>query len=175
MRSAISIGTVSVFLTIMGIVGCGSGEVAERNAAGSGSPHGHSHTGDYGHRGPHDGHVIELGHDHKYHAELVENDDSERLTVYILDRDLNEISIDQKSIVLILSAGGETTSYKLDAVDHARSPAVSRFESTDKALFHTWEQYADLTGKLRVTIEGVSYVGRVAHHSHAGDDSTHWH
>lgn len=175
MRSPISTATVFVFLAVMGILGCGSGEVAERNSVGAGSPHGHSYTGDYVHRGPHDGHVIELGHDHKYHAELVENNNSERLAVYILDRDLNEISIGQKSIVLILSAGGGATSYKLDAVDHARSPAVSRFDSTDKALFHTWEQYADLTGKLRVTIEGVPYVGHVAHHSHTGDDSTHWH
>ncbi len=131
----------------------------------------HAHSHEHGDTGPHGGHLIELGRKRKYHAELVENDAAETVTVYILDAHLGELAISGKSIYLNLATGGETTAYEMVAAGDGQSANCARFESTDKALFRVWE-HGEVTGKLRVTIEGVPYVGRIALHDHLHDNTS---
>jgi len=59
---------------------------------------GHDRAGE--HQGPHGGHVVELGHNHEYHAELVEDEAAGLVTVYILGKDLREFPIAESSIAL---------------------------------------------------------------------------
>ncbi len=135
---------------------------------------GHAHGHDHGDTGPHGGHLIELGRNGKYHAELVENDAEETVAIYILNAHMKELAIAERSIVLNLTTDGETAAYGMVAAGDGQSANHSRFESTDKALFRVLER-GEISGKLRVTIEGVPYVGRISHHEHAHHDSTHQH
>ena len=134
------------------------GAHAAKSAASDGDDSAHNH----GHEGPHGGHLIELGHGHAYHAELVENDATESVTVYILDTHMAELPIEQETILLNVTADGQSNAYQLTARDDNNAIGHSCFESADKQLFHTLEQHPKLTGKLRVTIQGVPYVGHIA-------------
>ena len=134
--------------------------------------HDHDHGGE--HQGPHGGHVIELGRNHEYHAELVENEKAGSVTVYMLDKDLKALEIDQPAIAMNLTVDGQAKMFELAATD-ATSGKASRFEAADRALFEALHEH-EATGKLRVTIDGVPYSGEVEHHHHDGDhDDDHGH
>ena len=175
----------AVFTPLVFFAGCGS--VASPTPASNNADHdhGHNHDGDdhdghghsheHGDKGPHGGHLIELGHNHRYHAELLGNDATESVTVYILDTHMKELPIGERLIFVSLTVSGETTAYEMVAVGDGPNEHQSRFVSPDKALFRALEQGGEVFGKLRVTIEGVSYVGRIAHHDRALNHSTHRH
>jgi len=94
---------------------------------------------------------------------MVANEATESVTVYILDTHMAELPIEQETILLNLTtADGQSNAYQLTAGDDNNVIGHSRFESADKQLFHTLEQHPKLTGKLRVTIQGVPYVGHTA-------------
>lgn len=168
---ALSLLTVATFIS-----GCAdprSSDEAPLNI--SGPPpamvDGHDHAGE--HQGPHDGHVIELGRNHEYHAEMVENDDAGTMTVYILDKDLKELAIDQASITMNLLVDGQAKSFELTA-DGANAGMASRFDATDEGLFEALHVH-EATGKLRVTINDTPYSGDVEHHHHGDDEDDHGH
>ncbi len=152
---------------LMGLLpfgGCGSGNNTPSPAHDAEAAHDHSH--EHATEGPHGGHLIELGHDHKFHAELVEDDAAEMITIYILDAQLNEVVVDQPSLLISLTADGASNSFELLAAKSDGAAGSSRFESSDKDLFQALAQYGDVTGKLRVTIDGTPYVGTLDHHDH---------
>ncbi len=135
---------------------------------GGGDHSGHDHSQE--HQGPHNGHVIELGRNHMYHAEVVEDDAAAMVTVYILDKDMKELAIDQASIVMNLKFDGEGQSFELTAA----AGSTSQFNAADKTLFEALHEH-EATGKLRVTIDGSPYTGDVEHHHHGDDDDGHDH
>lgn len=141
------------------------------HAATSAASHGDASAHNHGDEGPHGGHLIELGHGHTYHAELIENDATESVTVYILDTHMDELPIEQETILLNVIADGQSNAYQLTAVDGNNAIGHSRFESADKQLFHTLGRYPKLTGKLRVTIKGVPYIGHIARNIRADGHS----
>jgi len=116
------------------------------------------------HQGPHHGHVIELGRSHLYHAELVENEKTSTVTIYMLDKDMKEMAIDQPTITMNLKFDGNSKTFQLSARD-AKAGRASRFDSDDSALFEALHKH-EATGKLRVTINGSSYSGEIEHHDH---------
>lgn len=132
------------------------------HARGSHAGHGHSH----GSTGPHGGHLIELGRDHAYHAELVEETESRSVAVHLLDSRMRELPIEHSTIVLVLIADGISKSYELYGDTTVSSERWSTFRSLDTALFEALARGAALTAKLRVTIAGVPYVGQLAHEEH---------
>ena len=144
----------------------------------SGGHEGHDHGDHEGHghgdehQGPHDGHVIELGRNHEFHAELVEDEAAGMVTVYMLDKDLKELAIDQATIVMNLKVDGQGKTFELVAVD-ARDGKAARFDASDRSLFEALHEH-EATGKLRVTINGSPYSGEVEHHHH-GDHDDHGH
>ena len=113
--------------------------------------------------GPHGGHVMELGRDHKYHAELVENDDEKSLTAYVLDGNLKETAVKASGASLIITADGKTATYELKS---AGGETSSKFSSQDEAMFKTWETAKEQDVKLRISIDGVSFTGEMHHHGH---------
>ena len=159
-----------VLISVVAVIGTLTGCGMEHNHASCDHDHGthaaksaeshaaHNHSDE----GPHGGHLIELGHGHAYHAELIENDATESVIVYILDTHMVELPIEQETIFLNVFADGQANAYQLTAADRAGKSRHSRFESTDEKLFQTLEQHSKLTGKLRVTIKGVPYVGHIA-------------
>ncbi len=130
-------------------------------------------SGDEDHKGhgpgPHGGHVIELGRNHEYHAELARDEDSGTVSVYIMDGGMKELAVAQTSISLSLTAGGESVSAELKG----RADKNSQFVSTDESLSKTLEHHGDLKGKIRLTIDGVQYVGNIDAHSHGSHDHAH--
>ena len=152
-------------------------EVAGSPPAGGHEHDGHDHDG-HGHgdehQGPHDGHVIELGRNHEFHAELVEDEAASMVTVYMLDKDLKELAIDQSSIVMNLKVDGEGKTFELTAVG-ASGGKASRFDAVDRSLFEALHEH-EATGKLSVMINGTPYSGEVEHHHHGDhDDHDHGH
>ncbi len=121
---------------------------------------GHNHENE--HEGPHHGYVIELGRSHEYHAEIVDDETANVVTVFILDKDLKELQIDATSITMNLMVDGEAKAFELAA---ATSGQASRFESKGKALFEALHTH-EATGKLRVAINGTHYTAKVEHHDH---------
>lgn len=132
---------------------------------------GHDHAAE--HEGPHGGHVIEMGRNHEYHAELVENELASSVTVYVLDTDMKELAIDQPSIVMNLVVDGQGKSFELTA-NGSTNGIASRFDATDKTLFEALHVH-EATGKLRITINGTPFSGEVEHHDHHDDHDDHGH
>lgn len=165
-RKSISLAAIGL-LTGSALVGCGSNQISEGDAP-SAHDHAHDHgaMGSHGDIGPHGGHLIELGRNHKYHAELVEDHDTHSVTVYLLDSHMHELAIGESSILLNLTFNGQTTSYELAAYVAGNETGSSKFIASDMALFHALESHGDVSGKLRVTIDGVPYVGLLTHHAH---------
>lgn len=155
--------------------GCGSQQAAgeQQSLALSTRPpateHDHDHRHGDEHPGPHDGHVIELGRNHEYHAEIVEDDEHLLVVVYILDNDLHELSIDANLLTMSLMVDGAPRTFQLVAAN-ANGGTASRFDATDATLFEALHAH-ETFGKLRVTIHGAPYVAHVEHHDH--DDHAH--
>ncbi len=146
-------------------------EISGPPPASGGHDHDHAHGEE--HEGPHGGHVIELGRNHEYHAELVDDDNAGTVTIYILDKDLKELPIDKQSITLNLMVEGEPKMFELKAPGGSDTMA-SRFDATDEAAFEALHEHG-ASGKLRVTIKGSSYSGDVEHHDHHHGDHDHDH
>ena len=126
------------------------------------------------HEGPHGGHIIELGRNHQYHAELVEHGSIQTVTVYILDKDLKDYPISKPTITLVLTVDGSSKTFELRAVGVSEG-MTARFDASDSSLHAAMEASEEAEGKLRVTIDGVPYIGRIAHNGHAYDHGTHKH
>ncbi len=120
--------------------------------------HGH---GDHGH-GPHDGQILDLGHGHKYHAELVEDTANKAISIYILDGKLKEHPIDPKPLTLVLMLKGEATAVEIAAVGEGET---AHFSSQDESILDAMHAQ-DGDGKLRVTIDGTPFSATIAKHDH---------
>ena len=116
--------------------------------------------------GPHGGHLIELGRNHEYHAELVESDAAQTVTIFILDGNMKELAIAEPTISLALTADDESKTFELRASAEAGSTGSSKFVAADAGLFQMLEEHGDATGKLRVSINGTPYVGALDHRDH---------
>lgn len=162
--------TTSLAATLLLIAvsgGCGSQQSDDRPSTSGGHDHDHDHAHGEEHQGPHGGHLIELGRNHEYHAELVDDEQAGTVTVYILDKDLMELLIEQQAITLNLVVEGETKTFELTAADGSGAMA-SRFEAADKAVFEALHEL-EASGKLRVMINGSPYSGDIEHHDHHHD------
>lgn len=134
----------------------------------SGHDHGHSHA----HLGPNGGHLMELG-DEEYHLEWTHDDDSGKLTVFILDGNVKElVPIAAEKIVIEKSIGTRSDKYELTAVDRqGEVPKSAKFEIVDKALVTALKAVGDgVEASLSVDINGkpftVPFVKHEDHHGH---------
>ncbi|MDB4766859.1 hypothetical protein OAG71_04145 [bacterium] len=139
--------------------------------------HGHDHDGesheghesedthaagdDHGHVAPHGGQIIELGREHEYHAEIVDQHDSESITVYMLDGDLKDIKVDSETISITLISGEDSKTFEMTDAGQEGDEGSS-FMTKDAAAFALMET-ENSEGKIRVRIDGKSYTGTFAH------------
>jgi hypothetical protein len=159
-----------------GFSGC-SGQTDQHPQAGQHASHDHDHGdhdhGDHDHAevGPHNGDVVELGKE-EYHAELVHDDASHRVTVYLLDAHAKKsvsIPAEKGAVTLNLLIGGKPAQYQLVPVAEA-SGRSSQFEIVDDTVCAVFCSEGDAKARLNVTIQGKSFVGMVDHHAHDGHD-----
>jgi hypothetical protein len=131
---------------------------------------GHDHAGhDHGHAhdlGPNGGHLLELG-DEQFHAEWVHEDESGKLTVFILDAAGKElVPIAAEKLVLEKTIGDRTDKYELLAVDRqGEAPKSARFEIVDKALLAALQLVGQgVEASLTVDVNGQPFTVKFPKH-----------
>lgn len=165
----------SIFMMFLSLaifaVGCDTSSSNEEDDHGDDhGDHDHGdHDHDHGTTGKHGGHIIEIGRDHAYHAEFVDDHDKEMVIVYMLDGKLNAVNIDTESISAVVTAEGNTKSFDLAA---ASSGGASEFSSNDAELLKMLD-HDHVTIKLRINIDGKPHTGSYDHHGHDHDDHDH--
>lgn len=129
---------------------------------------GHAHPSE----GPHHGGLVELGNE-EYHAELVHDEESGSVTIYVLDAAATEqISIEATEVTINVNHDGKPEQFKLAASPDANDPQgkSSRFVSTDAELAEHLDEEGTAP-KLVLTINGKSFRGTITHdHDHEGHD-----
>lgn len=143
---------------------CGLVTGARLEAAPSGAP---SHHHEHASEGPHHGALIELGKE-DYHAELVHDEASDTVIVYILDGSAAKaVPTTAKQITINLRVAGKPQQFSLMAKPQPGDPegSSSVFAAADKQLSQALDA-AGAFGRLNAEIAGKVYVGKVAGHTH---------
>ncbi len=139
----------------------------DHSSGGADEHEGHDHA-ESDHAAKHGGHLIELGRNHEYHAELVDDHTTESITVYMMDGDMESLTVNQASISLVLTAGDKTETFELMASQPGGS---SQFASSDAKMMEMIEG-EEVKGKLRVTIDGKPFSGAFDHHDHGHEEGS---
>jgi hypothetical protein len=153
------VGSVGLSL----VVGCGSANDAyhevPKGARVKDQPHSHE-------EGPHGGHLVELGEE-EYHAEVVLDPKTSKITLYILDSSAKKPApIDAKEVKLELAIGGQPKPFAAKAVPDNGDPAnkSSRFEIADSPdIKANIKDEEDLKGSVTATIGAKTYNGKIVH------------
>ena len=115
--------------------------------------------------GPHHGTLIELGKE-DFHAELVHDDATDTITIYILDAAAKKaVPIVAKKLTLNMVAAGKPQQFHLAAKPQEGDPngLSSAFAATDKTLCQVLDA-EDTKGRVIVEIGGKVDVGEVGGH-----------
>lgn len=124
-----------------------------------------SHDDDHGsHASPRGGHIIELGRDHQYHAELIDNHDDRSIMIYILDGKMKNLKINAETASLTLISGDGAQTFELVEVGKDDDQGSS-FSVKDETAFELIKTDG-VEGKLRVSIDGKPFTGTFKHHDH---------
>jgi hypothetical protein len=132
--------------------------------------HDHEHEGhahEHGEHGPHEGDLIELGGG-KYHAEVVHDDDTKLVTIYLLAEDAKSpTAIAEDSLVIHAVVDGRPQKFVLPAKPQEGDAEgqTSRFETADGALVAALDNAAS-KANFSVTIAGRPYAGSIEAHDH---------
>lgn len=142
---------------------CGLAAVGARLEAAPAAGHAHAHPTE----GPHKGALIELGKE-DYHAELVHDDATDTVTIYILDSSATQpVPITAKQLTLNMRAGGRPQQFLLAAQPQGgeAAGAASAFAASGKPICQAIDAHG-ASGRLNVEIGGKVYVGKVGGHVH---------
>ncbi len=185
MKTQSALKMIPAALLSVGLLGCADSggnyqEVTPEaaKAAADSHDHGHAHA-----HGPNGGDLVELG-DHSIHAEVVFDEGSGKLDVYLLGEDAKTAHpVDLTEITLSFAHGDETEDFKLTAapLEGEAESQSSRFTITDKEIAEEFHEHTD-GAYLHFSISGKEYKGEVHHHhdhsghahgDHAGHDHGH--
>jgi len=136
-------------------------------------PHaGHDHGDDghdeaaHDHSPKHGGHLIEIGRNHEYHAELVDDHKTESVTIYMMDSHMEPLTLNESTISLVLTAGDKTETFELLGTQPGGSASFSSNDANMMAMI----EGEDVKGKVRVSIDGKPFSGAFEHHGHGHDE-----
>jgi len=165
MKVIVSFAMSILFLVaIVGFIGCGS---AGSGGATADADHEHAHS----HEGVHGGHIIELG-DENYHAELVHDDATHKVGVYLLDGTAKAAApIDAPSITInCCGVGDNPNQYTLVPTPQPADPAgqASYFELVSEELVDGLDAEGGVA-RLNIIIAGKPFVGEIDLHGHEHD------
>jgi hypothetical protein len=171
----IRVSLVSVFSTvILAAIGCAEQSKptpAPATETAQNGEHTHKHSdGEHAHpeHGPHGGDIVELGKE-EYHAEVVHDEASGTVTIYVLDSAAKKsvpIDADHVTINVKHDGKGEQFEVKSSPQEGDGDGKSSRFTSEDKELAKDLDHEA----RLVIEIAGKSYTGEIKHghdHKHA--------
>jgi hypothetical protein len=160
--------------TVCGVVAaviamtCAAGDAVAVAAQPNVQKGGHSHA--HPTEGPHHGSLIELGRE-DYHAELVHDDATNTVTIYILDGAAKDaVAIEARQLTLNLLVGGKPQQFQLAAMPQSTDPEgrCSAFGCTSEPMCRVIDAKGT-TGRLNVEVSGKRFVGKLAGHSHHHD------
>jgi hypothetical protein len=117
--------------------------------------------------GPHRGELIELGLG-DYHAELVHEDATQTVTVYLLDSRADKVvPCDSQQAVINLKVGDKLEQFLLPAKPDQGDPAgkSSRFQLQDERLTTALDKPSS-QARININIKGIRYSGEVEQHVH---------
>ena len=120
--------------------------------------------------GPHGGGLIELGSE-EYHAELVHDEATGRVTIYLLDSAAKSAAMTAAAELKVnLSHEGQAEQFVLVANPQAGDAlgTASRFESTDPELAEELD-HEGVKAQLVVMVGGKQLRGEI-HHEHDGHE-----
>lgn len=167
MKTSNSLSYCMLFSSVLWTAGCGGPDQGSANSASSMTADEHNHPTE----GPHHGGLIELGNE-EYHAELVHDDATGNVTVFILDGVAKQaVPIDATELSINLSHEGTAEQFALTANPDVNDPAgkSSRFSSNDAELAEELDHEG--TAQLVVTIRGKQFRGKIVHHDdHEGHE-----
>lgn len=163
------------------LVGCGSNTTHGPDAMSNAEQHhegdGHEHPNEeHSHTGPHGGHLIELGQE-AYHAELLHDDKTHQVTIYILDGQVKKsVPISQPELTVNMMVAGSPKQFKLPALAQATDvpDRASCFQAESEELCDALCE-PGAKGRLNVNIGGKQFVGEIEHHDHDTDEHDHPH
>jgi hypothetical protein len=166
-----------VLLVLAVVWGCGPAptETAHEHsdgthAAAGHAGHDHDH-GDHDHEslGPHEGHVLELGEE-QYHAEWLHDDETGKVTVILLDSEIEEeVGTTAESVTISVAIGqSDQRQYVLPAVNRSDEdpPKASRFELVEPALITALQIGEGVEAVLQVEIDGQTFSATIEHEAH---------
>ncbi|MDA0807002.1 MAG: hypothetical protein O2983_04375 [Planctomycetota bacterium] len=133
---------------------------------------GHGH----GHHGPNGGEIVEVGNE-EFHAEVVVDEGTHRIDVFVLGSDAKTAKpIDASEISLSFKHGDEVEDFKLTAaaLDGEPEGQSSKFTLTSEELFEELHEHSE-GATLSFTAGGESLSGTVTHSHDHGDDHGHAH
>ena len=131
---------------------------------------GHNHPT----KGLHGGPLVELGNE-EYHGEVIMNEETDTLTIYILDDRVEKaVPIEAKTVVVTYKHGRDSDKRELPAKRDKDDPKgkSSRFELVDNDLVHALSHGEEAEAKLIVVIGGKSYTGDITLKPHTHSDGT---
>ena len=163
-----SLGTSAIAWGLTFTTGCGEAtKPAAETAHHEGDGHAEHDEAGHPEEGPHNGHLIELGKE-EYHAELVHDDATHTITLYLLDGSAKKmVPVAEKELTINLVAGGKPTQFKIPATPQSDDPSgqSSRFELVDETLCEALDDPKS-KARLMLTIAGKQFSGDMAHEDH---------
>lgn len=164
-----SLLVLGLFATVA-VTGC-----AKQNSDGGDTAGGESNAQVHEHpsEGPHGGELVELGNE-EYHAELVHDEESGSVTVYVLDSAAKSgVPIDAQEVTINLTHDGQAEQFAVTASPQEGDGEgkSSRFTSQDAELAEELEHNHG-EAKLVLTINGKQYRGSILH-DHDGEEHDH--
>lgn len=127
---------------------------------------------DHGHgaAGPHGGSLVELGEE-EYHAEVVVDEKTHSLVVYLLGKDAKTASPIAATEVTVGLGGDKSATLKAAPLEGEGEGKASKFELADEKVVHDLLDAGFLHGSLKVQIGEKAYEGHIdAHFDHDHDD-----
>jgi len=168
-----SVTGCALFVSAFLAVGC-SQSSSRPSPAASSSANDHAER-EHATVGPHGGNLIELG-DEEFHAELVHDEGSGAVTVYMLGSDAKTSkAVEASELTINLTHDGQAEQFKLAASPDTSDPQgnSSRFVSNDAELGEDLE-HEGTNPQLVGTIGGKQYRGTIVHGDH-GHEAGHKH
>ncbi len=154
----------SISFACLTLAGCDGNKAAQTSAPAAPTQHAeHDHASE----GPHHGELIELGKE-EYHAELLHDDATHTITVYVLDSTAKlAVPIEAQELKINLVASGKPQQFSLRAKPDAQDPTPlsSCFALVSEALCEALDD-PTTTGRINLEIKGKAFVGRLSTHAH---------
>jgi hypothetical protein len=144
---------------------------AETQPVTTGDDHGHDHGHGHDDKGPHGGHVVEIGQE-QLHAEWTHDDTSGAVVVYLLDSSAKSDATISAETILITTKIGESKkqTYVLSAVSQEDGQS-SRFALSDLAMVEALKAVGPgVEATIVVNVDGEELVGKFEPHAHGGHD-----